>query len=313
MMKKLLAITTIEEVTESFDRYDLEIENVSNFFANDILVHNCRMITILDVEAQTITQYSRDGRQNDRFTAITNGLRPLLQRLKQSMVLDGEVVSRSFQALMTQVNRKEGVDTTDARLALFDCLPLEDFLRGGWDQPQRLRHELLVGLIPLLEELTAGRVYVIPKMSVDLDTAEGQAQLREFNRETIEAGLEGIMIKDPEAPYQCRRTDAWLKVKPVYTVDLEVVGIEPGKPESKFANTLGGLVCRGEDQGRIVEVTCGGGFSEELRDEIWRNQDKVLGRIVEIKGDALTRAQDSETWSLRFPVFVGFRDDKHAG
>jgi DNA ligase 1 len=279
----------------------------------DLKLDGVRLLTIMDINAQTITQYSRDGRQNDRFTAITDSLKPLLKKLTRSMVLDGEVISRSFQALMKQVNRKEDVDTGDAKLALFDCLPLVDFLAGGWDKPQSYRHDILVEMIPTLEELTNGRVYVIPKMSVDLSTPEGQMQFREFNRETIDAGLEGVMIKDPTAPYQCKRTDAWLKVKPVYSVDLEVIGFEPGKPESKFANTLGGLICRGEDQGRLVEVTCGGGFSEELRDEIWRNRDKVIGRIVEIKGDALTKPQDSDVWSLRFPVFMGFRDDKHAG
>lgn len=279
----------------------------------DVKLDGVRLLTVLDIEHQTITQYTREGRINDRFTAITDALKPLLTKLKRSMVLDGEVVSRNFQSLMRQVNRKKEVDTSDAHLALFDCLPWEDFLKGGWDKPLSYRHEVLVEMIPVLEELTAGKVYVIPKMKLDLSTTEGKRQLEEFNRETIEAEYEGIMIKDPDAPYQCKRTDAWLKVKPTISVDLEVVGFEPGKPESKHRDTLGGMICRGEDQGKLFEVTVGNGYSDELRDEIWRNRDKVLGRMVEIKADAPTRAQDSETWSLRFPVFVGFRDDKHAG
>jgi ATP-dependent DNA ligase len=104
-----------------------------------------------------------------------------------------------------------------------------------------------------------------------------------------------------------------MKIKPFITVDLEVVGIEPGKPESKFAHTLGGLVCRGVDQGKSIEVTVGGGYTEELREEIWNNKDTVIGRTVEIKGDVLTKSQDGATYSLRFPVFMGFRDDKKAG
>jgi ATP-dependent DNA ligase len=98
-----------------------------------------------------------------------------------------------------------------------------------------------------------------------------------------------------------------MKIKPFITVDLEVVGFEPGKPESKFSNTLGGLICRGVDQGKLIEVTVGGGYSEELRDQIWSNRDSVLGRIVEIKGDALTKSQTGDSWSLRFPVFMQFR------
>jgi DNA ligase-1 len=273
----------------------------------DVKLDGVRIITILDIEKNSVTQYSRDGRQNDRFGAITDSLARLLPTLKQSLVLDGEMISRNFQELMKQVNRKENVDTSDAKLALFDVLPLADFLDGECKMTQTERHELLVGMMNILDEATNGKAYVIPKMSVDLDTDEGQTQLKEFNRETIDAGYEGIMIKDPAATYKTKRTDAWLKIKPWITVDLEIVAVEPGKPESKFANTLGGLVCKGVDQGKEIEVTVGGGYTEELRDEIWNNRDKMIGRVVEVKGDALTRAQDGDTWSLRFPVFVQFR------
>lgn len=273
----------------------------------DVKLDGVRIITIMDIERGTVTQYSRDGRQNDRFGAISSALENLLPKLKQSLVLDGEMISKSFQDLMKQVNRKENVDTSDAKLALFDVLPLADFLAGECEMTQTERHELLVGMIPVLEEATAGKAYVIPKMTVDLDTPDGQTQFKEFNRETVEAGYEGIMIKDPSATYKTKRTDAWLKIKPWITVDLEIVAVEPGKPESRFANTLGGLVCRGVDQGKLIEVTVGNGYSEELRDEIWTNRERMIGRVVEVKGDALTKSQDGDTWSLRFPVFVQFR------
>lgn len=273
----------------------------------DVKLDGVRILTILNVEKNTVTQYSRDGKQNDRFTDITSALSKLLPYLKQSIVFDGEMISRSFQELMKQVNRKEDVDTSDAKLALFDIIPLSDFLNGECMLSQEDRHELLVGFIPMLEEHTASKVYVIPKMVVDISTPEGQEQLKEFNRETIDAGYEGIMIKDPDSTYRTKRTDAWLKIKPWITVDLEVISVEAGDPESKFANTMGALVCRGVDQGREVQVTVGGGFTDELRNDIWNNQSNVIGRIVEVKGDALTKSQDNDTWSLRFPVFMQFR------
>jgi DNA ligase-1 len=148
-------------------------------------------------------------------------------------------------------------------------------------------------------------------MSVNLSTSEGQEKLKEFNREAIDAGYEGVMIKDPNASYKTRRTDAWLKIKPFISVDLQIVGFEPGKPVTKYENTLGAIICRGIDQDRYIEVTVGGGFSDELRDEIWATRDKINGKYVEVKGDALTKTQDNENvWSLRFPVFVCFRPDK---
>ena len=276
----------------------------------DVKLDGVRILTIIDIENKTVTQYSRDGRRNDRFGNITGDLAKLIPDLKQSIVLDGEMISRSFQDLMKQLNRKDDVDTTDARLALFDIIPLADFRAGESVLKQVDRHEVLVGLMPNIQAACGDRVYVIPKMMVNLDTDEGQAQFREFNNDTVAAGYEGIMIKDPLATYRTKRTDAWMKIKPFITVDLEVVDIEPGKPESKFKHTLGGLVCRGVDQGKRIEVTVGGGYTEELRDQIWADRDAVIGRTVEIKGDALTKAQDGDSWSLRFPVFMGFRDDK---
>ena len=276
----------------------------------DVKLDGVRILTIIDIENKTVTQYSRDGRRNDRFGDITGDLAKLIPDLKQSIVLDGEMISRSFQDLMKQLNRKDDVDTTDARLALFDIIPLADFRAGESVLKQVDRHEVLVGLMPNIQAACGDRVYVIPKMMVNLDTDEGQAQFREFNNDTVAAGYEGIMIKDPLATYRTKRTDAWMKIKPFITVDLEVVDIEPGKPESKFKHTLGGLVCRGVDQGKRIEVTVGGGYTEELRDQIWADRDAVIGRTVEIKGDALTKAQDGDSWSLRFPVFMGFRDDK---
>jgi DNA ligase-1 len=267
-----------------------------------------RIITILNIENNTVTQYTRDGRQNDRFELIAASFAKLLPFLKQSIVFDGEVVSRSFQELMRQLNRKKETNTSDAKLALFDIVPLTDFLAGECKMTQTDRHELLVGFMPLLAEHCDERVYVIPKMAVDLNTPEGQQQFKEFNRETLEAGYEGIMIKDPKSTYRTKRTDAWLKIKPFITVDLEIIDLEPGKADSRFHNTLGGIVCRGVDQGKKVEVTVGSGFSEELRDEIWNNRDKVIGRIAEIKGDALTKNRDSDdVWSVRFPTFMQFR------
>jgi DNA ligase-1 len=265
-----------------------------------------RLLTILDKERNTVGQYSRDGRMNENFPTLTTGLEKLLPHIKFSLVLDGEVVSRNFQALMKQLNKKEA-DTKDANLALFDCLPLKDFLKGECKLTQTQRHEALVQFIPLLQTHCGTNVFVIPKLSVNLSTPEGQKTFSDFNKETVEAGYEGVMVKDPEAIYRTKRSDAWLKIKPNFTVDLEVIGFEAGTKGTKFEKTLGNLVCRGTDNGKLIETSVGSGFSDELRDEIWNNRESVLGRIVEVKTDVITKAQKGDSWSLRFPVFMQFR------
>jgi DNA ligase-1 len=44
----------------------------------------------------------------------------------------------------------------------------------------------------------------------------------------VEAGYEGIMIKDPDSKYECKRSTAWLKQKPFIEVSLAVTGYEEG-------------------------------------------------------------------------------------
>jgi DNA ligase-1 len=305
-MTYTIAISAIEEIDLTEDRYDLQIANVENFFANDILVHNCRLLTMIDPSG-AVSQFTRNGICNMNFGHICELLKGLAPLLTEAVVLDGEIISSNFQALMTQVNRKESVDTGDSKLVLFDIIPLRAFQSGEYSVSQADRHAALCELIPHLDVLTNGVVVVEPKLKVNLSTDAGKKTLVEFNKQVLSEGLEGVMVKDPTAPYKTKRSDAWMKIKPWITVDLTIVDVEQGKPESEFAHTMGALVCEGADGGKQIRVNVGTGYSDVLREEIWQNRNKVLGRIVEIKGDALTLDRNQDTWSLRFPVFMGFR------
>jgi DNA ligase-1 len=265
-----------------------------------------RLLTMVDT-AGAVTQFTRNGICNTNFGHICEMLKGLAPLLTEAVVLDGEIISSNFQALMTQVNRKESVDTGDSKLVLFDIIPLKAFQSGEYAVSQADRHAALCELIPHLDVLTNGVVVVEPKLKVNLSTDAGKKTLVEFNKQVLSEGLEGVMVKDPAAPYKTKRSDAWMKIKPWITVDLTVVDVEQGKPESEFAHTMGALVCEGSDGGKQIRVNVGTGYSDVLREEIWQNRENILGRIVEIKGDALTLDRNQDTWSLRFPVFMGFR------
>jgi DNA ligase-1 len=112
------------------------------------------------------------------------------------------------------------------------------------------------------------------------------------------------MIKDPNAVYECKRSVAWLKLKPFIEVSLEVTNVEEGTGRNQ--GRLGALVCSGEDDGRRIVVNCGSGFTDDHRGEYWGYRDQLVGQIVEVRADAITQNQDG-TYSLRFPRFLRFR------
>jgi DNA ligase 1 len=266
-----------------------------------------RVITIVNAANKTATMYSRNGKVLENFGHITAAIEANIELFDRSIVLDGEMVSSSFQALMKQVHRKSDAETSDARLMLFDVLPLSEFQKGESIMGQKRRSNLLRSMKAVLDKV--GSIDIIPQIEVDLGSYVGELQFKQYNKDAIEAGFEGIMIKDVDAIYECKRSASWLKMKPFIEVSLTVTAVEEGT--GKNAGRLGALICEGEDDGKKIQVNVGSGLTDDQRAEFWNDQQDLLGQIVEIRADAATRNQDSEdVWSLRFPRFLRFRGFK---
>lgn len=264
-----------------------------------------RVLTIVDCEARTVVQYSRNGKELVNFPHITEGLLAHIDDFDRSFVLDGEIISTSFQALMKQVHRKSDADASDAVLMLFDMLPLSEFKAGKSTLGQKRRSAFLKQFKAVFDKV--GNIGIVPQIEVDLDTTVGQMQFIEFNKKAIADKYEGIMIKDLDAKYVCKRHVAWLKQKPFIEVSLEVINVEEGTGRNE--GRLGALVCSGIDDGKTIVVNVGSGFSDSDRAEFWADRDSVIGQIVEVRADAITQNQDG-TYSLRFPRFLRFRGFK---
>ena len=260
------------------------------------------------VNRNGVTLLSRNGKQFANFAEIETALSAVADAFcpdsakASTWVLDGEIVGDSFQALMRQAHRKNDVNTKDMTYYIFDAVPFADFERGYWNAQQHKRLAQLARVRESVESQSCLRI--MPGIEVDLDTAEGHDVMRRFAADAVAQGYEGIMIKTIDAPYQCKRTDAWMKWKPTITVDLTVTALEVGT--GRNAGRLGALVCEGEDQGRAIRVNVGSGFSDQERTDYWQAQDTTVGQIVEVQADAVTQNQDG-TYSLRFPRFLRFR------
>lgn len=270
------------------------------------------MVVPAGVDEFNTVSYSRNGKVFENFKHIEKEIEENFRKLVKNnnllsagFVLDGEVIGKSFQELMRQARRKENVDSLDSVFHVFDILPIADFKRGYWNAQLHKRIKILTNMRPVIDNMQY--VNLIPHIEVNLDESQGRDVLHRYAKDMVNQGYEGIMIKNVNSPYECTRNTFWMKWKPTITVDLKVVELEEGTGRNK--NRLGALVCEGTDDNKFIQVNVGSGYSDEDRQDYWNNQQHVIGKTAEILCDSVTRNQDG-TYSLRFPRFLRFRDDK---
>jgi len=165
-----------------------------------------------------------------------------------------------------------------------------------------------------LEERAAKLAAIAPRLRVpSVLTSDRDAAQRVLD-ESLRAGHEGVVVKDAASTYSAgRRGKAWLKVKPVRTYDLVVLGAEwgHGRREGWLSNLH--LGARDRDTGAFVMVgKCFKGLTDELL--TWQTRE-LLAREVGRKGIAVfvrpelvvEVALDGVQSSTRYPGGVALR------
>lgn len=114
-------------------------------------------------------------------------------------------------------------------------------------------------------------------------------------------GREGLMYYQDKF-YENKRTSNILKVKKKYTSDLKVIGFIEGN--GKYKGKLGALLL----DYKGFELGCSG-MTDEQRIEIWSNQDKYLGVIVEVEHEQQS-SNEKGGLSVEYPAFIQWRFDK---
>jgi DNA ligase-1 len=240
----------------------------------------------------------------------------------KSSILDGEAVAvgpdgrpMAFQEILKRFRRKYNVEKLAAEiplhLFLFDLIYLNG--RSLIDLPLSERRRLLVEIAD--SSIVADQVS--SKRPEDAD---------EIYRKALDAGHEGIMLKNPSSVYAPgKRGKNWIKIKPVMeTLDLVVIGARWG--EGRRATFLGSyrLACYDTETGKLLDVGwVATGITDEALAELTDTFKNLIivqkGMEVELKAAiifevAYEEIQKSPNYSsgyaLRFPRLIAVRDDK---
>lgn len=192
------------------------------------------------------------------------------------------------------------------------------------------RHDMALPFYRRIEALVAARgkktttkhVIVLPHPIIG-----NEEDLLMYEQDCLAQGYEGIMIRHPEGPYKNGRSterEGWLmKLKRFddsEAVVLHVVELmhndntakvnalgklerSSHKANKRCGDTMGALMVRDLKTG--VEFDIGTGFDAETRRRIWLDCKATIGKIVKYKF-----FQGGVKDKPRFPVFLGFRDQR---
>lgn len=124
--------------------------------------------------------------------------------------------------------------------------------------------------------------------------------------EILKRNGEGTVVKSMDGVWKDTKPSYQIKVKKEMNLDLRVVGFNYGTKGTKNEFLISSLNVESEEG---LLKTKPQGIDEDEMDYITANQDKLMGKIVEIKCSGLS--QDSKgNYSTLHPVYKHFRDDK---
>ena len=132
-------------------------------------------------------------------------------------------------------------------------------------------------------------IRIIPQIPL-----KSKKEMQKFLHLVESKGGEGVVVRDPNAPYIDKRTSKALKVKSFYDTECKVIQVLKGK--GKYSNEMGSLKCQLPNK-TVFKI--GSGFSDKER----KNPPKI-GDSVTFKYKEMTK-----NGKPRFPVFLRVRDE----
>ncbi len=261
--------------------------------------------------------YSRSGHLDEGLVELEREA----QHLPDNYVYDGELLAKGEyvdsiaqrQATNSIANRKG--TRVGLTFNIFDMVPAAEFLAHRATPSCLKRKAMLAGVLHdptgmllyenpqdfsyMLATYDDGYEYNMIRPVPILTLAHSMEDIEPVVSKLWAEGKEGVMLNDPKAIYESKRTKTLIKMKKVITYTLRVEGFVEGT--NKYEGMLGSLLTMYKDN--YLQV--GSGFTDMQRWEIWENQDKYMGSLFEVESFGESTNKQGLT-SLNCPIFKRF-------
>ena len=247
--------------------------------------------------------YSRNGKE---YGGLQHIIADIQKEFNDDWVIDGELIlkdrsrgdSESFQ-ISTGIANSNALTKEELKLVIFDFIHKDEFDSGEGTIPYSHRKAALERVRTEIKSKGLENIEIVEFVYEGRD----QSKIWELLDEAEANDWEGLMLNTDDV-YKCKRVKSLMKIKKFFDIDLKCIGMEAGT--GKLKNTLGAIIC----QYGSNTVKVGSGFTDELRNYYWNNQNEIVDKIVTVKYKEATKNKNG-TESLQFPVFICVRNDKN--
>ncbi len=281
--------------------------------------------------------WSRLGNdKTSQFPSLVRALKAAASRLREPLLLDGEIVAldsegrpAGFQRLQGRIHLTEAADVARSEKAQPVAFIAFDILRDGDEDVRGLP---LTERRERLEARLRGRTSDAVRISEQV-SRDGTALYEQAKTE----GWEGVIAKEARAPYHSgRRSPAWRKLKLLHEQEFVIGGwTEPRQTRQYFGALLLGVYepasganhgAAGGEPPLTYAGHTGTGFTQAELRRVWalltpretktspfsaRIQTNERAHWVRPELVAQVRFTEwTDDEKLRHPVYLGLRDDK---
>lgn len=268
---------------------------------------------------------SRNGKVWKGTDSILKELNQLVDPLR---VPEGELVYNDLTGLMTSqeirakttsiMGDKNILDKAKAGIVfkIFEYPLKEDYNDEDSGEDYETRRNVMDRLSLDAEDTKYIQVipveFIIDKSNID----ELETIIPRLKNDYINNGKEGLMCIASTQTYKMGKSSyQMMKLKNVLSADLIIVGWNYGKEKTKWEGKFASFTVEFpyvDKKGKkgIYQVDVGSGYSDSLREEVNKNPDSYIGRLLEILVTEVSKNKDGG-YSLSYARLVEFRDDKN--
>jgi DNA ligase-1 len=253
------------------------------------------------IENEDVLSRKRKNIPNKRVQEIF-GLR-YLEGVDGELIVGKPTDSQAFTNTTSGVMSRDG--DPDVRLYVFDIMT---------EEPWITRQARLAHVVRNHAHITCVRHYEVSSVK----------ELMELEKKFVNQGYEGIMLRRADGEYKFGRatwkSQALMKLKRFLDSEAVIIGVEEemSNQNKKKLNNMGQMRRSSHKAGKVpkgvmgklrvrdlktkIEFKVGTGFSHELRRTLWKERNKIKGKIITYK------SQEAGVKNKpRIPVFKGFR------